>query len=75
MDKTSKVLQMVFATKGGGNFRISVGNTLDELTPEDVNEAMDKIVASQVFKTTKGEVVSKATARYVTQEIQNLVVE
>ena len=72
MEETKKVLQLVFATQEGGNFRITVGNTLDDLELTDIKGAMDKIIASKVFKTNKGEVVSKATARYVTQEIQDL---
>ena len=75
MTDTSKVLQMIFATQDGGNFRITVGNTLDDLSQTEINEAMDTIVSSKAFKTNKGEVVSKTTARYVTQEIQELEME
>ena len=63
---------MTFATKEGGTFKISVGNTLDDLTPTAISEAMDIIVGANVFTTKTGEIVGKAKARYVTQNIADL---
>ena len=75
MDKIKKVLHMTFATAQGGTFKISLANTKDELTAEEVTEAMDSIVEASAFETSKGEVVSKATAYYVTQEIEELSID
>lgn len=75
MGETKKVLQMTFATADGGTFRISVGNTLDELTGAEINAAMDQIVAANIFMTKTGEVTGKATARYVTQDIEKIEIK
>lgn len=72
MENSKKVLQLIFTTAGGATLRISVGNTKDELTPEAIKAAMDVIVEANVFTTKTGEVISKAKARYVTQEIENI---
>lgn len=75
MEEAKKVLQMTFATTGGGTIRISVGDTADDLTPTKINEAMDAIVAANVFEAKTGEIMGKAKARYVTQEIENVEME
>lgn len=72
MDESVKVLQMIFATAEGGTFRISVGNTRDDLEDKDVKDVMDTIAKSKAFKTGKGEVTNKVEARYVTQQIQKV---
>lgn len=72
MEDIKKVLHMTFATKEGGTFKISVSNTLDDLSSEQVKEAMDAIVDASVFTTNKGEVVRKAKAYFVTQEVEEL---
>ena len=54
MEDPKKVLQMNFVTKDGGSFRISVGNTLDELTAGQVSAAMDIIVGANVYITKTG---------------------
>lgn len=74
MEDPKKVLQMNFVTKDGGSFRISVGNTLDELTAGQVSAAMDIIVGANVFITKTGEIIGKSKARYVTQEIEDIVI-
>ena len=75
MNETTKVLHMTFATAEGGTFKISLGNTRDDLTPAEVKRAMDDIVDSNVFETSKGAVVGKARAYLVTQESEELDVE
>lgn len=72
MEESKKVLQMIFATAEGGTFRISVGNTKAGLTAGQVKAAMDAVVSSGVFTTTKGPVIGKAQARFLTQEIEKL---
>lgn len=72
MADTKKVLQMTFATREGGSLRISVDNTLDDLTVEQIKTSMDTIVASKVFHTKSGEVIDKTKARYVTQQVEEL---
>lgn len=72
MTDKKKVLQMNFATADGGSLRISVNNTRDNVTVEEIKTAMDTVVSSNIFLTSSGEVVQKTRARYVTQEIENL---
>jgi len=72
MEDTKKVLQMTFATREGGSLRISVDNTLDDLTVDQIKNTMDTIVESNVFYTKSGEVIDKAKARYVTQQIEEI---
>lgn len=75
MKETTKVLHMTFATAQGGTFKISLANTRDDLTSEEVKEAMNDIVDLDVFETSKGEVVRKAKAYFVTQEVEELDVD
>ncbi|HHX60517.1 MAG TPA: DUF2922 domain-containing protein [Epulopiscium sp.] len=72
MEEPKKVLQMTFVTQEGGSLRISVGQTKETLTAEEVKAVMDTVVSSGVFKTGKGAVVGKAAARFLTQQIQKL---
>lgn len=72
MKDAKKVLQMNFATQEGGTLRISVGETRENLTEAEVKAVMDTVVSSGVFKTGKGEVVGKAGAQFLTQQIQKL---
>lgn len=72
MAENKKVLYMNFETIEGGTFKIALNNTLDELTAEDVKQAMDTIVDASVFKTIKGDVVKKVEAYYITQEVEEL---
>lgn len=75
MNETTKVLHMTFATAEGGTFKISLSNTRDDLTPEEIKNAMNEIVDSNVFETSKGAVVRKAKAYFVTQETEELDVD
>ena len=75
MNETTKVLHMTFATVEGGTFKISLSNTRDDLTSAEVKTAMNNIVDSNVFETSKGVVVEKVRAYLVTQESEELDVE
>ena len=75
MGESKKVLHMTFATEEGGTFKISLSNTLDDLTPANVKDAMEIIVDASVFATSKGDVVSKKQAYFVTQEVEELEID
>ncbi len=75
MEQAKKMLNMTFATAQGGTFKIALENTRDDLSPLEVKQAMDAIVEAGVFETSKGEVISKVKAYYVTQEVETLNID
>ena len=72
MGQSEKVLHMTFATEEGGTFKIALSNTLDDLTSDQVKDAMNKIVDGGVFTTSKGDVVKRVKAYFVTQQVEEL---
>lgn len=75
MNEISKVLHMAFTTAEGGTFKIALKDTREDLTPVDIKQVMNTIVDAGVFETSKGEVVRKANAYYLTQEVEKLDID
>ena len=60
-----KTLKMIFKNEDGNNVTFSLKNPKDTLTAQGVKDAMDNIIAKNVFITTGGELVSKVRAEIV----------
>lgn len=65
-------LEMTFNTARGSKTTISVYDPMETLTGTDVNTAMNEILATDIFSSTTGNLVSVNGARIVTRDITEL---
>lgn len=68
-----KRLELVFQTTGGGRLRISVPDPKDNLTAEEVQAAMNTIIAKNIFSSRTGDVDAILSARIVTSDTTELI--
>ena len=66
-------LQMVFKNNEGGNFTLTVYDPREDITEEEVSDAMTEILEKGVFISPGGELKSKEAARTVTREVDSIV--
>ena len=69
-----KYLVMTFKTKAGSLAALSVSGIRDGLTPEDVADAMDVVIAKDAFIAKGGSLVEKHSAQIVTRNVDEIVV-
>lgn len=62
-------LQMVFLCESGENSSITISDVKPGLTNSDVIALMDTVIASNVFETSKGALISKYSAQVVQREV------
>ena len=62
-------LQMVFICESGENSSITISEVKPGLTDTDVIALMDTIIASNIFETSKGALISKYSAQVVQREV------
>ena len=67
-----KSLQLVFKNAAGSTKLITISNPKDDLTKAQTDEAMQKIVAANVFNTLGGDLVQAVEARVVNRNVQVL---
>ena len=67
-----KSLQLVFKNASGNTKLITISNPKDDLTKAQTDEAMQKIIAANVFKTLGGDLVQAVEARVVNRNVQVL---
>jgi hypothetical protein len=67
-----KTLQMIFETKDGGTMTLSVSDIKDDLNQAQVSTAMDELLGSGIFISSKGAPTSKKNAKIVTQTVEEL---
>ena len=67
-----KSLQLVFKNAAGSTKIITISNPKDDLTKAQTDEAMQKIVAANVFNTLGGDLVQAVEARVVNRNVQVL---
>ncbi|NLJ40367.1 MAG: DUF2922 domain-containing protein [Clostridiales bacterium] len=67
-----KVLAMSFKTGMGKSMRVTLEDPKDDITPEEVEEAMELIIAKDVFNV-EGGVAEIAGANITTTETQQIV--
>ena len=67
-----KSLQLVFKNASGNTKLITISNPKDDLTKAETDEAMQKIVAANVFNTVGGDLVQAVEARVVNRNVQVL---
>ena len=67
-----KSLQLVFKNASGSTKLITISNPKDDLTKAQTDEAMQKIVAANVFNTLGGDLVQAVEARVVNRNVEVL---
>ena len=67
-----KSLQLVFKNASGNTKLITISNPKENLTKAETDEAMQKIVAANVFNTVGGDLVQAVEARVVNRSVQVL---
>ena len=67
-----KSLQLVFKNASGNTKLITISNPKDNLTKAQTDEAMQKIIAANVFKTVGGDLTQAVEARVVNRNVQVL---
>ena len=67
-----KSLQLVFKNASGNTKLITISNPKDDLTKAQTDEAMQKIIAANVFKTVGGDLTQAVEARVVNRTVHVL---
>lgn len=67
------VLQMMFVTEGNKTCMFTVDAPADNLTDQQVSDAMRIILQQNVFQTTSGALQSKKAAQFVTKTVREVV--
>lgn len=62
-------LNMVFNTSGGKKTTFSITDVKSSLTPPEVNSLMNTILTENIFSTSSGDLVSKASAAIVAKTV------
>ncbi len=65
-------LQMIFKNDLGRNFRVSVDDVKDDVTPAEIKDCMDGIVAADIFKANGGGIAGIAGAKIVTTDVDEI---
>lgn len=67
-----RVLNMRFNNLTGGKFTFAIKDVKEEVLDEDISSAMDAIIASDVFLSKGGNLVTKENAEIVTKEVTEI---
>ncbi|CAH0292642.1 DUF2922 domain-containing protein [Peribacillus sp. NPDC101481] len=68
----AKVLELIFVTAEGKSATISVDNPKDPVGVNTVKQAMEKIIAGNVFVTSSGNFVDLKAARLVERNVEEV---
>lgn len=68
----SRVLEMIFKNSDNKNFRLSVDDAREDLTPVQIRAAMDSIMQKNIFTTAAGDLVAIGGARVITKEVTEM---
>ncbi|MGE5423681.1 MAG: DUF2922 domain-containing protein [Ignavibacteriales bacterium] len=68
----TRTLEMTFSNVAGKNSTIRVSDARTDLTAAEVSNAMDLIVARNIFATSGGDLVAKVGAQVVAREVQEI---
>ncbi|MEW6425459.1 MAG: DUF2922 domain-containing protein [Bacillota bacterium] len=69
---TTQTLRMVFRNEEGRNFTISLDNPRDNVTPAEIEAAMDQVIARNVFLSAGGALVAKQDVKIVDRTTNDL---
>jgi len=63
-------LEMVFKNQKDKTSRLSIDNPREDITESEIRTAMENIVATNIFETADGDLVSVVSARIVSTEVE-----
>lgn len=63
-------LEMVFKNQKDKTSRLSIDNPREDITESDIRTAMENIVATNIFETADGDLVSVVSARIVSTDVE-----
>ncbi|NLY77184.1 MAG: DUF2922 domain-containing protein [Tissierellia bacterium] len=66
------VLEMEFLDSAGKKFKITIDEPRNDLTEQEVRDAMNEIVQKDVFYSSTGDLVALSGARYITTTVEEL---
>lgn len=69
----TKRLELIFQTAGGGRLRISIADPRENLTPAEVETAMNTTIAKNIFNSRTGDATAILGARIVSREVIDLI--
>ena len=64
----NKTLQLVFSTEEGRTVSMSLSDPVEPVDAQDVEDAMDLIIAKDIFETSSGIITGKVRANLVARE-------
>lgn len=67
-----KRLELIFENEEGKNVTYTLDNPIEPVDPAAVNEAMDEIIAQDVFYSKGGDIVAKKAARIVERNVMDI---
>ncbi len=68
-----KTLQLTFKNAEGGKKLLNIVGPKEDLTKQEADDAMAKIIEANVFTTTGGDLVEAVNAKLVNREVEELV--
>jgi len=68
----NKRLEMIFKNQKGKTSKLSLDNPREDITGEDIRNAMENIVSANVFNTSDGDLVEAVSARIVNTDIEEI---
>ncbi len=73
MEET-KTLQMTFLNEANGRVTISVADPREDLTENEVENAMNNIITANVINSSGGDLVGIVSARIITRQVEDILV-
>lgn len=67
-----RTLEMIFATELNKKQTLRVNNARNDLTPAQINAAMDNIISKDIINGSSGRLTSKVGARIVTRDTSEI---
>jgi len=69
---TKKTLRITFETTGGNAYSITLPEPKEGLTGQQIEEAMDLIIAKNIFLTSSGELAAKRDIKIIDTTTEDL---
>ncbi|ACK41769.1 MULTISPECIES: DUF2922 domain-containing protein [Dictyoglomus] len=66
-----RYIRMIFKDSGGSNFTIRVPEPKDNITEQEILNAMDIIISQNIFQGRSGDLVEKVDARVIETNISD----
>lgn len=68
-----ETLRLIFRNTEGRTVTMSIKDPVEDLDAEDVEDAMDLIIGSDIFETSGGSIVEKVRAEIVARDVTTIL--